>query len=146
MKSQRTNNRILLVSDDSTVRESLGEMLHSGGYKVLFAKTGQEAIGSLEVNRISAIVLDHRTPFSSADKTGKKGATLEALTDFNPLLSLVLTRDANRNLDHASSLMADLILTHPVTPSVLLEGVDTVLMETLQERVRRKSESLTLHR
>ena len=58
----------------------------------------------------------------------------------------MLTREPEAELDHATSLMADLVLTHPVEPSALLEAIDTLLVETLKERVHRKSNDLAIYR
>lgn len=146
MKYQDTHNRVLLASDDFTVRESLGEILRSGGFGVLAVENGRQAVKALESNHIKVIVLDYRTPFDVRDFASGKSRTLEALTDIDPLLPLVLTCDRKVKLDHASSLMADLVLTHPVVPSALLEGVETILTETLRERVHRKSENSVLYR
>ena len=58
----------------------------------------------------------------------------------DPFLPLILTCDADTELDHDTLLMADLVLRHPVQPSALLEGIDTLLGESLRERVYRKSD------
>jgi hypothetical protein len=73
------------------------------------------------------------------DIVSGRSSTLEALTDIDPFLPLVLTREPEVELDHATSLMADMVLTHPVVPLVLLKAIDTLLLETLRERVHRKS-------
>ena len=146
MKHQRTNNRVLLVSNDFTVRESLGDILRSSGFEILFAENGASAVKVLVANAVSLIVLDYRTPFGAKDGVGRGSRTLEALTDIDPFLPLVLTREPEVELDHATSLMADMVLTHPVAPLVLLEAMETLLMETLQERVFRKSGDFALVR
>jgi two-component system alkaline phosphatase synthesis response regulator PhoP len=146
MKYQRTKNRVLLVSDDFTVRESLGDMLRSDGFEVLSAENGLKAVKALAANPINVIVLDFRTPFDGKDFVSGRSSTLEALTDIDPFLPLVLTRESEVELDHATSLMADLVLTHPVVPSALLESIDMLLVETLKERVHRKSGDLAIYR
>ena len=146
MKYQRAKNRVLLVSDDFTVRESLGDTLRSDGFEVLFAENGRKAVKALAANPINAIVLDYRTPFDGKDFVSGRSSTLEALTDIDPFLPLVLTCESEVELDHATSLMADMVLTHPVEPSALLEAIDTLLVETLKERVHRKSADFTIIR
>jgi CheY-like chemotaxis protein len=146
MKYQRTKNRVLLVSNDFTVRESLGDILRSDGFEVLSAENGVKAIKALAANAINVIVLDYRTPFDRKDFVSGRSSTLEALTDIDPFLPLVLTRESELELDHATSLMADMVLTHPVEPSALLEAIDTLLVETLKERVHRKSADFTIIR
>ena len=146
MKYQRAKNRVLLVSDDFTVRESLGDTLRSDGFEVLPAENGMKAVKVFAANAINAIVLDYRTPFDGKDFVSGRSSTLEALTDIDPFLPLVLTREPEAELDHATSLMADLVLTHPVEPSALLEAIDMLLVETLKERVHRKSSDLAIYR
>jgi len=146
MKYQRAKNRVLLVSDDFAVRESLGDTLRSDGFEVLPADNGVKAVKVFAANAINAIVLDYRTPFDGQDFVSGRSSTLEALTDIDPFLPLVLTREPEAELDHATSLMADLVLTHPVEPSALLEAIDMLLVETLKERVHRKSSDLAIYR
>jgi len=146
MNHQTKTNRILLVSNDFTVRESLGEILQAGGYAVLPVENGRQAVEALRAIRIGAIVLDHGTPFGPKEVGAGTPNTLAALTDMDPFLPLVLTCDEATELDYASSLMADLVLKHPIASKALLEGVDTVLTETLRERVHRKSDTYVLQR
>lgn len=146
MKYQRANNRVLVVSNDFTVRESLGEILQSSGFEILFAENGASAVKVLVAKAVGVIVLDYRTPFGAKDGVGRGSRTLEALTDIDPFLPLVLTREPEVELEHATSLMADMVLTHPVEPLALLEAIDTLLAETLKERVYRKSGDFALIR
>jgi len=136
MKNQRAKNRVLLVSDDFTVRESLGDILRSDCFEVLSAENGVKAVKAFAANAINAIVLDYRTPFDGKDFVSGRSSTLEALTDIDPFLPLVLTREPE----------ADLVLTHPVAPSALLEAIDMLLVETLKERVHRKSGDFAIYR
>ena len=146
MNYQRLKNRVLLVSDDFTVRESLGDILRSEGFEVLSVENGVKGVDAFAANAINAIVLDYRTPFDGKDFVSERSSTLEALTDIDPFLPLVLTREPEAELDHATSLMADLVLIHPVGASALLEAIDMLLVETLKERVHRKSADLAIQR
>ena len=134
------------MSNDFTVRESLGDILRADGFEVLSAENGVKAVKAFAANAINAIVLDYRTPFDGRDFVSGRSSTLEALTDIDPFLPLVLTREPEAKLDHATSLMADMVLTHPVIPSALLEAIDMLLVETLKERVHRKSGDLAIYR
>jgi len=109
-------------------------------------RSSKSAVKVFAANAINAIVLDYRTPFDGKDFVSGRSSTLEALTDIDPFLPLVLTRKPEAELDHATSLMADLVLTHPVEPSALLEAIDMLLVETLKERVHRKSSDLAIYR
>jgi CheY-like chemotaxis protein len=128
------------VSDDFTVRESLGEILESADFTVLYAGNGRDAVKTLLANPVKAIVLDFKTPFDPKGAGPRTARTLVALTDIDPFLPLVLTCESEVELDHQCALMADLVLRHPVTPAALLDGIDLLLVESLRDRVYRKSE------
>ncbi|HEU5069930.1 MAG TPA: response regulator [Verrucomicrobiae bacterium] len=140
MKYQHANKRILVVSDDPSAREALGEMLRAADFNVLLAENGRSAVRTLMANPVSVIVLDFRTRFDAEDSRLKKSKTLSALTDVDPFLPVILTSDVGVELDHETALMADLVLKHPVESSALFDGIETLLGESLRERVYRKSD------
>lgn len=140
MKNVGTHNRLLVVSDDFTVRESLGGVLEAADFTVLFSGNGRDAVKTLLANPVKAIVLDFKTPLDPKCARPRTAQTLVALTDIDPFLPLVLTCESEVELDHQSALMADLVLRHPVTPAALRDGIDLLLAESLRERVYRKSE------
>lgn len=140
MKYLHANKRILVVSDDPSAREALGEMLRAADFNVLLAESGRSAAKMLVANPVSIIVLDFRTRFDAKDSNPQKSKTLTSLTDVDPFLPVILTCDANAELNHETALMADLVLKHPVQPSALSDGIDTLLGESLRERVYRKSD------
>ena len=146
MNHQRTENRVLLVSSDWSVRDSLADALQLAGFDVLPAENGRKAVQALAANSINVILLDFQTPFDGSDFVSTRSSTLEALTDIDPFLPLVLTCEPEAELDHATSLMADMVLIHPVELSALLEAIDMLLVETLKERVHRKSADIAIYR
>lgn len=139
MKHQNANRQILLVSDDPSVREALGEMLQAADFNVRVAEDGCSAAKALVANPVSVIILDFRTRFDAEDSKPEELTTLTSLTDVDPFLPVILTCDANAELSHKTALMADLVLKHPVKPSALRGGIDTLLGESLRERAYRKS-------
>ena len=54
--------RLLVVEDDKTLREGIGEYLAEFGYTVIEAKDGREAISKFN-NDINLIILDIQIPF-----------------------------------------------------------------------------------
>lgn len=137
---------MLLVSPDPTVLKRLRDVLGSDGFDVLTAETGQKALRTLRDYLIDVVVLDHRTPFVKSDASLENSQTLVALTDASPFLPVVLVCGATGDLEHATSLMADIIVTRPVESAALLDAVDTVLEETLRERAHRKAGVLAVVR
>jgi DNA-binding response OmpR family regulator len=53
--------RILVVDDDTAVRESLSELL-AGRYEVLVARDGEDALRMLDAGPVDAVVLDMLMP------------------------------------------------------------------------------------
>lgn len=58
--------RILIIDDDQDIRETLGDLLETEGYGVLFARDGAEALGLLQQGSPpSMILLDLMMPTMS---------------------------------------------------------------------------------
>jgi hypothetical protein len=93
---------------------------------------------------VSAIVLQHDTPFDGADVFAGSSRTIAELTDIDPFLPLLLLCDPEDELDHPTLLMADTVLRHPISAAALLDALDLLLTETLRERVFRKSGHVAL--
>jgi len=93
----------------------------------------------LAANPVSLIVVDHTTPFGSAGGAFRRSRTLEASTDIDPFIPLLLLCVSQDELDHQTSLMADMVLTHPVGFLALLDAIETLPSETLRGWVQRKS-------
>jgi CheY-like chemotaxis protein len=146
MKNVATDTRFLVVSDDVTVRESLGRILESADFAVLYAGSGRDAVETLRANPVKAIVLDFKRPSGPNNAGSPAAQTLVALTDIDPFHPVLLTCESEVELEHQTLLMADLVLRHPVAPAALLEGVDMLLTESLRERVYRKSEYIAMLR
>ena len=131
--------RILLVSPNSFERASLTETLRDGGCEVIAAESGREALEVFTSIPVSAIVLQHETPFDGSDVFAGSSRTLAELTDVDPFLPLLLLCDPEDALEHPTSLLADMILRHPIDPTALADALNMLLSETLKERVLRKS-------
>lgn len=142
MKDRRMKNQVLLASPPDAALRSFEEILRREGFRVQSVESGQKAIQVIKAHQLDAIILDYRTPFFRKETGASHSRTLEAITDVSPFLPLVLVCSPTDALDHATSLMADLVLTYPVRTSAFLEAVDTVLEETLAERAQRKAADL----
>ena len=60
---------VLIVDDESIVRESIRDWLQDAGYQVATAETGEQALDMVEKQDFSVMVLDIRLP-------GKTGITV----------------------------------------------------------------------
>src|SRR5437762_9453644 len=84
-------DRILLVDDDTTVRESLAEVLVSEGFHVAPASDGQNAIEVMSRERIDLVLLDLNMPRLNG------WDTFEKLIASHPLIPIVIvTARANQ--------------------------------------------------
>jgi PAS domain S-box-containing protein len=101
-KLRRGNERILVVDDEEHVRELIGRMLQSLGYKVEAVEDGQDALAAITKKpRFDAIILDMNMPKMSGKETFAK------LKEVKPDLKVVVSTgysdaslepDALRNL------------------------------------------------
>lgn len=56
------NQPVLIVEDDSTIREVMADALTDEGYLVLQARDGEEALARIESDQPGLILLDMRLP------------------------------------------------------------------------------------
>lgn len=62
---------ILLVDDEQSVRETLGEMLQLLGHSVHLAEDGNKALSYLDNNKADLILLDYAMPFMNGGEVSK---------------------------------------------------------------------------
>jgi CheY-like chemotaxis protein len=138
MENKR-KNRILLVSHNLALQDSLGQVLKSNGFEVLAVESGRQAVEVLAANAMSVVVLDYETPFILPGSWNQSSRTLEELTDMDAFLPLVLICAPDVEPERTGMLIADIVLRQPVDELALLDAIETLLSETLKERVFRKS-------
>ena len=78
---------VLVVDDESTVRETARTILEHLGYSVLTAEDGREALAVVRQNgrRVNLVLLDMTMPVMSGEET------LDALRDLNPELQILVS-------------------------------------------------------
>lgn len=138
--------KILIISDDPVRRDALAALLELEGYGVVCSDAGRRASVALATNPVSLMVADCPGTSSWPGRAVRTRRTVEALTDVDRFLPLLLLCGSEDELDHRTSLMADMVLTHAVETPALLEAVETLLGESLRERAQRKSGHIALFR
>ena len=113
--------RLLVVEDDKTLREGIGEYLAEFGYTVIEAKDGREAISKFN-HDINLIILDIQIPFVNG---------LDVLKEIRrkskvPVLILTAFSDEEYKID-AYTNMADGYLEKPFSLPVLRARVDSLI-------------------
>src|SRR5215510_5476140 len=89
-RSSARGNRILLVDDDPTVRESLQDVLTAEGYVVTPAENGQQALELAKALTVDIALLDLNMPVRNG------WDTFEQLTRERPTLPvIIITARAN---------------------------------------------------
>ena len=113
--------RLLVVEDDKTLREGIGEYLTEFGYTVIEAKDGREAISKFN-NDINLIILDIQIPFVNG---------LDVLKEIRkkskvPVLILTAFSDEEYKIEAFTNL-ADGYIEKPFSLPVLKARIDSLI-------------------
>ncbi|HTP49920.1 MAG TPA: sigma-54 dependent transcriptional regulator [Anaeromyxobacteraceae bacterium] len=131
--------RILVVDDEKLIRWSVGERLQRGGYEVISAESGEEALELLGAQAPDLMLLDVRLP-------GIDGiATLQRALGLLPELA-VLMMSAHSTVDIAVEAMKHGAIDFLVKPFPF-QALDAAVERALgTARTRRQIEALTQER
>lgn len=124
-------HQILVVDDDTAVREGLCSVLELEGYEVIHAADGEEAVVRFRESFIDLVLLDFQMP-------QKQG--LEAMAEIlaiNPLVPVVIITAAPLTgfPSRASGLCA--LVEKPVEIPVLLETISGLIQDSREARDSR---------
>lgn len=116
---------ILLVDDSRTVRRTLEWSLRGGGWTILQASDGLEALDLLRRQKVDLAFVDLNMPRMDGIELLRSVRSDEALR----LLPVVLLTTENREIDRRSALDAGATdyLTKPGTPALLREKAEALL-------------------
>jgi len=124
---------ILIVEDDTNIRETLNTILQQKRYDTDTAKTGQEAIKKSKTKFFNLALLDIKLP----DMEGTKLLTTMH-KDLPKMMKIMITGYPSlENAVEALNLGADAYIIKPVKPEKLL----TLIEEKLEEQ--RQAEKMT---
>jgi len=131
--------RILVVDDEKLIRWSVGERLQRGGYEVLTAESGEEALEVLAAQSPDLVLLDVRLP-------GIDGlVTLQRALGLSPELA-VLMMSAHSTVDIAVEAMKHGAIDFLVKPFPF-QALDAAVERALTTaRTRRQIQALTEER
>jgi len=150
---------ILVIDDEPKILEAVRTYLAMGGYNVLCAKNGMEALDLFEQNRVSLILLDLMLPGLSGEELCKK---IRQVSDI-PIIMITAKVD-EASIIHGLNIGADDYVTKPFSLRQLLARVQAVLrrrggaktgkllaykdlaVDTEQRAASRKGEVLALTR
>ena len=123
--------RILLVDDDSTVRDSLKEVLVAEGYFVIPAENGQQALELASQLPVDLVLLDLNMPVKNG------WDTFERLTAEHPLIPIIIVTARPNQLFTAVNAGAGALLEKPMDIPTLLRAMEKLLAETAEQRLAR---------
>jgi len=125
--------KILIVDDDASVRNSIGNVLREAGYDVLQSGDGQEALAKFDAREIDLLMLDLNLP----NKSGWD--TFEGFTSRNPTLPTIIITGQSRQSQMAMAAGAGALMEKPLDVSELLQTMQELLTEPEEARLRRMS-------
>ena len=122
----RGRTRLLLVDDSLSVRKLVGRMLERGGYAVVTANDGQEALDLLQLDAdFGAVVSDLEMPRMNGYEL-LSAVRARPATARLPLM-IMTTRAGEKHQRLALQLGADDYFTKPVNEALLLRRIGDVL-------------------
>src|SRR2546427_6721358 len=129
--TNRHAKRILLVDDDSTVRDSLNDVLQSEGYLVIPAENGQQALDLANKSSVDLVLLDLNMPVKNG------WDTFEQLTREHPLIPIIIVTARPNQLFTAINAGVGALLEKPMDIPMLLRTMEQLLAETTGQRLAR---------
>jgi two-component system, OmpR family, KDP operon response regulator KdpE len=125
--------KVLVVDDESSIREALSKVLCTEGYEVVSAANGQEAIEKFGQEKIDLLLLDLGLPVKDG------WDTLAWLAHVNPLLPIIIItgRYAQRELAEAAGV--DALMEKPLDVPRLLQTIRELMEEPMELRAQRAS-------
>jgi CheY-like chemotaxis protein len=123
--------QVLVVDDDTSVRESLKRVLSGAGYETMLARDGQEAIDRCSAE-IDLSILDLDLPVKDGWET------FEELTRRNPCLPIIIITGLSNQYEKALAVGAGALLEKPIEASALLRTMQELLEEKKEHRLRRQ--------
>jgi len=125
-----TDNKpcILIVEDDSNIRETLSALLQKKGYSTDTAKNGQEAIEKSKTKYFNLALLDIKLP----DMEGTKLLTTMHETSPKMVKIMITGYPSLENAVEALNMGADAYVMKPVNPEKLLALIEEKLKKQSQ--------------
>jgi len=129
--TNRPGQRILLVDDDPTVRDSLNDVLLSEGFTVVPAENGQQALDLANKSSVDLVLLDLNMPVKNG------WDTFEQLTREHPLIPIIIVTARPNQLFTAMNAGVGALLEKPMDIPMLLRTMEMLLVETTEQRLAR---------
>ena len=110
--------RILVVDDESEIREVLGELLRGMGYEVVEARDGEEAVQIFNAEQIDAIILDIIMP-----RRDGLQCLIELTREYHDVRVIVISGGGKAQLKLARRFGAEYVFCKPFALDDLISAV-----------------------
>src|ERR1035437_2832108 len=128
------NKKILVVDDESSIRDALSKVLQAEDYEVLAAENGQEAIEKIQSEKVDLLLLDLGLPV-------KDGWDIVIwLTEVNSQLPVIIITGRWNQRELAEKMGADALMDKPLDVSRLLQTIRALTNEPMERRAKRSKE------
>ncbi len=138
--------RALIVDDNASAREILGQMARGYGLLIDLAGNGQQALDMLRIAQAEVpydlVLMDWRMPGMDGVETVRH--MQEQFSQSMPAVIMVTAYGREEAMDEAKQLGVHFsgVLTKPVTPSVLLEATGVALGKSMETSSRADNKAL----
>ena len=119
------SHKILIADDEPNIVVSLKYLLERGGYQVLVARDGQEAIDAIRHERPALVLLDVMMPKKSGHEVCAELRADEAVRD--TLVLMLSAKGRDTDIDKGLGVGADAYMTKPFSTRELAEKVRELL-------------------
>ncbi len=140
LPTQITNQKLLVVDDNPASLYSTSRILRAGGFEVIEASTGQEALAAAENADIGLIVLDVNLPDIDGLEVCRR-LRARVSTAYLPIVHLTATALKTADMSLGLSAGGDSYLTHPVEPQVLIATVRALLFARQADVMKRTTDA-----
>jgi PAS domain S-box-containing protein len=137
---QITNQKLLVVDDNPASLYSTSRILRAGGFEVIEASTGMEALAAAENADIGLIVLDVNLPDIDGLEVCRR-LRARMSTAYLPIVHLTATALKTADMSLGLSAGGDSYLTHPVEPQVLIATVRALLFARQADVMKRTTDA-----
>lgn len=119
------SHKILIADDEPNIVVSLKYLLERGGYQVLVARDGQEAIDAIRRERPALVLLDVMMPKKSGHEVCAELRADETVRD--TLVLMLSAKGRDTDIDKGLGVGADAYMTKPFSTKELAAKVAEML-------------------
>jgi len=122
---------ILVVDDETSIREALSKVLQAEDYEVVTAEDGQEASKRIKSEKVDLLLLDLGLPVKDG------WDTLIWLAEVNPLLPVIIITGRWNQRELAEKMGADALMDKPLDVPRLLQTIRALTNESMERRAQQ---------